>query len=178
MTQADFEAKMKEMKAPLPFKIFKGVKGKFGAMRLNFKKPYTNEPGKKQEGVLFLEMAPPKTNNIYDWDNKIILALNITDISKLLYFFKAPQKHVDKNNSDNLKVTIYHDKDAGTANEGKNVKILDISKSKDRTNFFMSLKDKGNNSQANVTVSPDEAIAIMTLLEYSIPSILSWNSTK
>ena len=76
-----FEDRAKREKTPLPFKVYKGVKGKFGAMRLNFKRPYTNDNNaKKQEGVLFLEAAPPTGAGSYDWENKkIIFAMGLVD---------------------------------------------------------------------------------------------------
>ena len=172
-----FDERQKIEKAPLPFKVFKGVKGKFGAMRLTMKRPWSNDFGKKQEGVLFLEMAPPIGNNVYDWeDGKVILALGMSDVPKLLHFFKSPNQYCEKDGS--FKITIYHDKNAGTKDKGKHTKQLTISKPQDRTNFFFSIMEKnnGHEKKANVPVAPDEATAFMTLLEFSIPMLLSWTA--
>lgn len=172
-----FDERQKLEKAPLPFKVFKGVKGKFGAMRLTMKRPWNQEYGKKQEGVLFLEMAPPLGNNVYNWeDGKIILALGMPDVPKLLHYFRSPNQYEDDNG--NCKISIYHDKNAGTKDKGKQIKQLTISKSADRTNFFFSLTEKNNgtNKTANVPLAPEEAIAFMTLLEISIPAMLSWTA--
>jgi len=182
-----FEERQAIEKSPLSYKIFKGVKGKFGAIRLTLKRPWQNTNSKKQEGVLFLEAAPPIGNNVYDWENqKIIIALGLIDVSKLLYFFKSPAKFekdmTRKEDIDdkNYKVSIYHDKGAGTADKGKHIKVLNINKSKDpqRTNFFLNLseKDNGKETSANLPLSPEEGLAMMVLLEKSIPAILSWTA--
>lgn len=139
------------------------------------KRPWSNDFGKKQEGVLFLEMAPPIGNNVYDWENgKIILALGMPDVPKLLHFFKSPNQY--KGEDGTLKVSIYHDKNAGTKDKGKHIKQLTISKPEDRSNFFFNLSEKNNGVErkASLPVAPEEAMALMTLLESSIPSMLSW----
>ena len=181
MQELTFDDRQEIEKAPLPFKIFKGITGKFGAMRLTFKRPWQNYEGKKQEGVLFLEMAPPIGNNVYDWVNqKIFFALGLTDISELLYFFKSPNKFEDKNNDQQYKVSIYHDKGAGTKNKGKCIKILNITWSKDpkRTDFFINLtqKEYGKETTANMPLKPQEALIFMTLLEAAPRIILSWEA--
>lgn len=171
-----FDERQRVEKAPLPLKIFKGIKGKFGAMRLTMKRPWSNEYNRKQEGVLFLEMAPPVGNNIYDWEEgKIIFALGLGDVSKLLHFFKSPTQYEENGN---YSISVYHDKNAGTKDKGKDKKILSINKSKDRTNFFFLLTEKESNKEKKATVplAPPEAIAFMTLLEAAIPAILSWTA--
>lgn len=122
-------------------------------------------------------MAPPVGNNVYDWeDNKIILALGMPDVPKLLHFFKSPNQYSDDNGG--FKISIYHDKNAGTKDKGKHIKTLNISKPADRSNFFFSLVEKNNGveKKANVPLAPEEAIAFMTLLEVAIPAMLSWTA--
>ena len=141
------------------------------------KRPWSNDFNKKQEGVLFLEMAPPIGNNVYDWEEgKIILALGMADVPKLLHFFKSPGQYKDDNGG--ISISIYHDKNAGTKDKGKHIKTLSINKPVDRTNFFLSLveKDNGREKKASLPIAPEEAITFMTLLETAIPVLLSWTA--
>jgi hypothetical protein len=179
--QLTIEEKLALEKAPLPYKIYKGVKGRYGAMRFILKRPYQNLDRKKQEGVIFLEAAPAIGNNIYDWDNqKIMIALGIIDIPKIICFLKYYNKYEIQGQDGNtfFKTDIYHDKNAGKKLSGSDVKILSLSKYPDKNNFHFTISRKINNEEQKILIpiSIEEAIAIITLLEHSIPDILSWSS--
>ena len=171
-----FKEKQREFKLPLQYAIFKGVTGKFGALRLNLKKAYIDSRREKDDGCVFLEMAPPAGPNDYDWkDNKIIMALSITDIPKIILYLRAPGHPIFK--KDDFKLKIYHDRGAGTPTRGQDTTNIVIDKPEDRDNFFFNAYQKRGDvsKQASVPVSPDEAIAIGTLLQAAIPLILAWN---
>lgn len=172
-----FQDRQRENKAPIQYALFKGVTGKLGAMRLNLKKAYSDDKRDRDDGCIFLEMAPATGNNIYDWENgKIIMALNMVDIPKILMYLRSPGHKLFQKNDGQLK--IYHDKGAGTASKGEEVTTLTINKPDDKDNFFFSAYQKkhGTTKSASVTVSHDEAIAIGTLFQASIPLLVAWNS--
>ena len=179
MNNMSYEEKARIEKAPLQYKIYKGIRGQFGAMRFNLKKAWSNSDIRKAEGVVFLEMAPTIGPNVYDWQyQKMVMALGIVDIPKIIMYLRTPahQMFTDKQNSNKKNLKIYHDKGAGTPNEGKNIKTLKIDKPENANNFFFSIyqKDEDSKTTATVTVSPDEAIVIGTLLQAAIPRILAW----
>ena len=61
-----FKERQRKLKLPLQYSLFKGVRGKFGALRLNLKKAYSDERREKDDGCVFLEMAPAVGPNNYD----------------------------------------------------------------------------------------------------------------
>lgn len=159
---------------PMQYKIYKGVTGKFGALRLNLK-PAPEEDDNRDEkpGCVFIEMAPAIGQNQYDWENgKIVMALSITDIPKVIAYLTQPGHEMFKEG----RLKIFHDKGAGTANKGQEVKTLEVYKEEGRTNFFVSMyaNERGVEKKASCPISPDEAIAIRTLLTTAIPKILAW----
>lgn len=175
-SQESFKERQLRNKEPIQYSLYKGVTGKFGAMRLNLKKAYQDVRRDKHDGCIFLEMAPATGPNIYDWEkSKIIIALTITDIPKILLYLRAPS-HPMFNKNDN-KLKIYHDRGAGTNDKGKNITTLEVNKPKDKDNFFFSGYQKNNDvsKSASVTVSADESIAIGTLLQAAIPLVVAWN---
>jgi hypothetical protein len=172
--QQSFRDRQRENRDPLPYALFKGVTGKFGALRLTLKKAYDpRNTRKKDDGCVFLEAAPPIDGGThYDWENsKISIALSITDIPKIILYLRQPSRAKDG------KLSIYHDTGAGTDKKGQTVKTLNFWKSPDRDNIFVTVGAKipGQQLEAKVTVSPDEAVAMGTLLQTAIPLILAWD---
>ena len=171
----NYEEKARQFRMPIQYKLYKGVTGKFGALRMNLKKPYTNDDFKKKEGVIFVEMVPSIGRNVYDWENqKITMALSLADIPKIILYLRSPKHQVFKSKG---KLQLLHDRGAGTHTKGEHVTSLEISKQDDRDNFFFSMyqNSKGKTTRAQVTVSPAEAIVIGSLLQAAIPTILAWD---
>jgi len=169
-----FKERQREQKSPLQFALYKGVTGKFGALRLNLKKAYTDDRRDKDDGCVFLEMAPATGPNNYDWENgKVTIALSVVDIPKIILYLRSPSNPVFKEG----KLKIFHDKGAGTADKGQDTTTLAVDKPADKDSFFFSVYQKKGavNRQASVPVSQDEAVAIGTLLQSAIPLILAWN---
>lgn len=174
--QKSFKDRQKENKDPLQYALYKGMTGKFGALRLNLKKAYQDTRRDKSDGCVFLEMAPSVGPNQYDWDkSKIIMALNVTDIPKIILYLRAPG-HPLFAKKDGV-CELYHDRGAGTNDKGKDKTVLKLNKPADRDNFFLAIYQTlgGVNREATVTISPDEAVAMGTLLQAAIPLILAWN---
>jgi hypothetical protein len=177
-----FRDRQKRTKAPIQYSLFKGVNGKLGALRLNLKKAYSDHGRDRDDGCIFLEMAPAVGKNVYDWENgKVIMALSIIDIPKILMYLRSPKHSMfqpnERNQKADGKLHIYHDKGAGTANRGKDTTNLTIDKPQDKDNFFWSVYKKSGDTTktASVTVSHDEALAIGTILQEAIPLLLAWN---
>ena len=180
--QITFKERQRQNKAPLQFAVFKGVTGKYGAMRLNLKKSYTDGRRDKDDGCIFLEMAPTSSPNVYDWENnKIIMALGVTDISKIIMFLQSPQHPAYQPTARNQKADgclhIYHDKGAGTTSKGKDTTNLTISKPEGYDNYFFDgyQNKEGIIKKVKITISPDEAISLRILLQKAIPLLLAWD---
>lgn len=175
-TQESFKDRQKRNREPLQYSLYKGVTGKFGALRLNLKKAYQDTRRNKFDGCIFLEMAPATGANVYDWENgKIIISLSIIDIPKMLLYLRAPGHQAFKKNDGKMK--IFHDRGAGTNDRGANTTSIEMHKPADRDNIFISAyqKNGSNSKNATVTISPDEAIAMGTLLQAAIPLLLAWD---
>lgn len=174
--QESFKDRQKKNREPLQYSLYKGVTGKFGALRLNLKKAYQDTRRNKFDGCIFLEMAPASGPNVYDWENnKIIISLSITDIPKMLLYLRAPGHSAFKRTDGKCK--IFHDRGAGTNDRGSNTTSIEMHKPADRDNIFISgyQKNGDRTKNATVTVSPDEAIAMGTLLQAAIPLLLAWD---
>jgi len=161
-------------KEPIEYAIYKGIRGDQGALRFKLKKAYTDRNKERAAGCVFLEMAPAIGKNNYDWENsKIIIALNPTDISKILLYLRSPNnERFAKDGS----LKIIHDPGAGTPEAKKSFKGLTITKPKDQYSFWFNINHTTGSSvkKASVSVSPEEALLIGTLLQAAVPLILSW----
>jgi hypothetical protein len=158
---------------PLQYKVYKGIRGKNGAMKLTLKKAYSGT--KKDEGCVFLDMGAAIGPNQYDWENKILISLSLTDISKLLLFLSEPFNKIFEKDG---KLSIYHDKNMGTKEkEGEDVKVFEATFSEERGSFGFQLthKTKANGSRnIFVPVSADEAMSIRLLLQSAVPLVMAW----
>jgi len=161
---------------PIQYRLFKGVKGKYGALRLNLKNAYQNNNTNKPEGVVFLECAPTEGPNNYLWeDKKICIALGLADIGKILLYLRAPNHPSFKEGT----CKLYHDKGIrSNLPKGTHSVALNISKPDGYNNFFMAVVETNNKqvlSSVKVPISVAESIVIAKLLESAIPKILAWD---
>lgn len=163
---------MNNNQRPLQYKIYKGIKGKFGAIRFGLLPAYVNSGNNnKPEGAVFVEAAPTIGVNNYDWENsKIVFALKVTDIGKILSFLKT------KNESN---LILLHDTGLSKGQpQGELVTILNISRPNETMKSFwvnMSQKEQGSvKNEVKIPISIDEMFVIYTLLEAAIPRILAW----
>lgn len=151
--------------------------GKHGALRFSLCPAYF--PGlKKDEGVIFLEAAPTIGKNSYDWENqKVTIALGLTDISKIVLYLKTWPTHLDDNG--NSCVNIYHDSSSSkNLPPNTNTSTVKVSRSLDPNSksFFWKIakKTQAGTTEINLPVSNEETIIISKLLDRSIPAILGW----
>ena len=173
------------MKRPLQHAIYKGMTGKWGAIQFGFHPPHyyldkqkdysgdiathagSLKPGWKiREGTIFLEITSSKDKNVYDWDNKIVLALSATDVGKILHSFYT-----------GTECKIMHDPGAKKESQGLIKKNLYIASPKGTANGCMirAVQSQGGQQKNHsVPITGDELIILKILFESSVPGMLAW----
>lgn len=158
----DFEGRLDEGSDP----GFAFTKDEEGRVRLK-------DGWSEREGAIFMDMAPAKGERVYDWDQKIVFALSVTDASKLLYAIEAGVEVVDKS-------SIFHDPGAGTDRKGQVSKSLSMTSPKGYLapggGCLLNLKQKAGEKTLSHSVGllPSEVVALRELLRSSIPQMLGW----
>lgn len=166
----------------LQYAVYKGTGGKFGALQFNLQKPHyykdkakdftgnqaledgkLKDGWKVREGCVFLEITSAKDKNVYDWDAKIVMALSVSDIGKLLL---GLTKKGD--------VEIMHDPGAKTESQGAVKKFLNVKVSDQGALFSCTHTSSGEKRSHTVPVSPDEVVVLQRLLGSAISSSLGW----
>jgi len=150
---------------PLVYAIYKGVGGKFGCFQFKLSPAYDNpNRADRMEGGVFIEAAPSMGPNKYDWGKKIIFALSVSDIGKVL--------------NDGFRggsLSLYHDPGAKSNKANITKKSLKVTKGQ-KSGFFLSLREEtaGNEKTVQIPVSTDEATILVELLKTAIPRVLGW----
>lgn len=176
----DYETRAREEKLPIPYEIFKGIKGNSGVLSLELREAYTNDPSKsnKPSGIVFLHMTPTVGPNQYDWENKVSFALSLVDIGKILLFMRNPAR-ANIRDVEGGHLNLIHDWGMRSGRDkGSNITRLSIGKSDRNDNFLFNIErkqDRETTAKFMVPVTPDEGIIVMTLLQAAIPAILSWS---
>jgi len=121
-----------------------------------------------REGALFVEITSATGKNIYDWENKITMALSIEDMGKALMVLEGLEPEVN----------ILHDPGARTVTQGKVQKYLNISSPKGlKAGVLVSISQKaadGNTVKHMVPLSGDETRILATCIRHVIPLALAW----
>lgn len=188
-----FNQRRKNNREPLEFGIFKGIKGKYGAVRFRLKRPYTGDNDKYVEGCVFLNAAPPAKDGKYDWDNnRIDMGLTVGDVQSILLYLRSPKHPVFIKRDRNYKpimddngfpqydgLTIYHETFKGQAGKDKQVITLRILKKDDSLsfNFFVKKTINGTATDVHVPVTAAEVLGLGTLLQAAIPHMLAWETS-
>lgn len=170
------------MKQPLQYAVYKGVMSKYGAIQFNLQRPHyymgkqkdftgqealidgkLQEGWKIREGCVFTEITSAKDKNVYDWDNKIILALSVNDIGKLLLGLTKTGE-----------TQLMHDPGAGTKTQSVVKKYLKVTVS-DKGALFTCTQTSGGESKSHtVPLSPDEVVTLRVLLSRAVEISLNW----
>jgi hypothetical protein len=182
---------------PLQLPIYKGVTGKFGAVKFNAQAPhfyvkknnrlknfdgrFIKDDWKKQdpgltesdlvarEGAVFMEITSTKDKNVYDWDRKIVFAFNLWDVGKALQVLEGQKQEVK----------LMHDPHAGSADKGKIQKYVTISSPKGLTEGILINASQrtsgGENVNHMVPLSGHEVIILRECFKSFVPFALSWN---
>lgn len=126
-----------------------------------------------RDGAIFMEITSAVGNNVYDWKNKIILALSITDLGQILYFLMAG--HSEKGTGESLH--IMHDPGAKSENANKVVKSLNMYSPNGTSKgclVSVSKKTSKETIKHTVPVSGAELLVLRELIKAAIPHCLNW----
>ena len=181
------------MKKPLQYAIYKGMGGKFGAVQVNLQPPHyyrmvdgksqkdwdgdraldstgrikDTEGWKQREGAVFLEATSSVGDNQYDWEQKVTVALSVTDMGKLTIGLKTGKE-----------TKLMHDPGAKTERAGVTSKHITLT-SPDGVmsrGCMLQVSQKTGDTRKSHTIplSPDECLVLGTLLTTAIPKALGW----
>lgn len=189
---------------PMQYPIYKGTGGRFGAIQFNFQGPhfycgkqkdYTGSEAfetvdgrrklkanwKEREGCVFVEITRAVDKNKYDWNQKIIMALSVNDLGKLLYFLTTGKssnpKEREREGKPTNSMTIMHDPNAKSDRAGETQKYLRVYSPNGTAEgclITVTQIEKGEKREHTVPVTGDEVIALRTLVQAAISSALSW----
>lgn len=125
----------------------------------------------ERAGSILLEATSTKEGqkNVYDWENKVIFALGLTDLGKVLRFLRTSQV------GDSLQ--LLHDPGAQSAMAGKVIKTLYLSSPQGiGQGLILSLSAKEGDRlvKHSIPLSGDEVAILGTLVQAAIPKLLSW----
>lgn len=177
---------------PLQYSIYKGKAGKWGSVQFNLSPPHHHcsnprckvknfdSPEQKcdcsdvkmiqREGTIFLEITSAKAPDVYDWDNKITMALSINDMGKILVALRTGSA-----------LELLHDPGAGSESKGKIRKYLNISSPKGIENGCILNASETNSMTEQapkkhmVPMTLDEVTVLATLLQAAIGRCLAWS---
>lgn len=148
---------MNEKIYPDDYSIFKpNAQGTGGALALSF----------SPRGI-FLKIARQLgTQRMFDWKPATVIALNLTDISKILAGQQGKKE-----------VSLFHDAAKSTMATSNAQKGLKITFNEQYGNFFWELwrKEGEVTTKASVPVTPEETIIIDVLLRWATPLLLKWH---
>jgi hypothetical protein len=166
----------------LQYAIYKGTGGKYGCVQFSLQKPHyyhgkqkdfsgsealqdgkLKEGWKIREGCVFMEITSAKDKNVYDWDNKVIMALSVSDIGKLLVALSKTGK-----------TEIMHDPGAKTEHQGAVKKFLNVDVTEKGVMLSCTQTSTGEKKNHAVPVSPDEAAVLRQLLQSAVSASLGW----
>lgn len=172
------------MKNPLQWAVYKGTGGRFGALQFKLQGPhYYNNQGQKdytgrlafdedgrfkdgwkiREGAVFMEITSANGKNSYDWSSKIIFALSVGDMGKVLLGLSRAGK-----------TEIMHDPHAKTDNANNIKKFLNVEVSDKGAVVSCSQIGNGERKSHSVPLGPDEVVTLRALLTRAISKSLNW----
>jgi hypothetical protein len=171
---------------PLQYAVYKGTGGKWGAVQFNLQAPHYfkdkqkdftgelafgddgkfKEGWKIREGAVFLEITSTKEKNVYDWENKVTVALSTNDLGKVLFGLKTGNE-----------VKLLHDPGAKSEKAGEVTKTVNISSPNGTAEGCMvrvSQKTGEVVKTHTVPLTGDEVLVLATLVQAAISRSLGW----
>jgi Whirly transcription factor len=171
---------------PLQYASYKGMGGRNGALQFNFQPPHyylgkqkdftgsealndegrLNEGWKVREGAIFLEITSAKDKNVYDWDSKIVIALSVNDMGKVLFTLVTGNE-----------CKIMHDPGAKSENSGQVKKYLTVTSPKGTAEgvIFNATQVVGEDKKSHmVPLTGDEVLVLRQLIQTAISNSLGW----
>ncbi len=161
------------------YSIYKANKrGSGAAMQFDF------NPNRES---IFVEAAVQKSEQEFDWDNKLVLKLGANDIPKLLLVLEGKSKTVDLFHEPS-KSQFAHEKtisalavtpasEAAVAKNVKSVKNASFNLTRSDYGFFAKLSQQYADSSVrsvSIPISEDEAVALRVLFSRAIEAIYKW----
>lgn len=170
---------------PLQYAVYKGTGGKWGAVQFNLQPPHfyrekekdftgavalvdgkLAEGWKTRDGAIFMEITSTKDKNVYDWENKITIALSVNDLGKVLFALKTGEE-----------TKIMHDPNAKSDRAGQVQKFLNISSPNGTSQGCMiraSMTSNGQTKSHQVPLTGDELLVLGVLVQAAISRALGW----
>lgn len=145
------------------YSIYKGLGGKHGAVQFSL------SPGTQQRmGAIFVEITStiPNQKNKYDWEKKIVMSLNPTDIGKLLKTLFSGEE-----------CSLVHDPNAGTENSGQVVKHIKFSSPGGlEKGIIINAGEKSPAGEKTHSVPLDggEVFFLREAVRAAVPLVLGW----
>lgn len=150
----------KMIKYPQPIKFHKKV----AQLQLDLKRPEQKEEGGRTKittGCVFFTLARALDDGSdrMDWDNKILMKIDVPDIAKLVAGVRTGKFPVD----------IFH-------TTGDKSSTLKIEPGQNNGTFKLSMgkKGEGANKFASIYLNNEDMYAMFNLLEAAVPVILGW----
>lgn len=142
----------------MDYAIYKGIKGKNGAIQFSLKPGNESD---REPGAVFINITSAVGPNKYDWEKKIVFALSVTDIGRILYFISRPKEEA---------LSLVHVPGKGTDDE-KDAKTFRLSRGQEY-GWLCSISEK--ETKHMVPISDDEMLVLSTLLRAAVPLLLCW----
>lgn len=178
---------------PSQLNFYKGSGGKFGAVQFSFQRPHfylksnpkmRNYDGRYipdswktggatvddlifREGAVFIEITSATGKDVYDWENKIIMAMSVNDMGKMLTVIEGVNQSVD----------IQHDPGAKSDSAGKIQKKLLVSSPKGIATGVLlnaSIRKDDKLIKHMVPLSTEDVKILSCMLRVAIPAALAW----
>jgi hypothetical protein len=128
----------------------------------------------REKQCIFLEAARQVASqaqgaqqNAFDWENKIVFKLGLTDMGKLLAVLQGRIKSVD----------LFHDPSKGQYTLGTEVKNNAVSFSKGDYGYFLKVSSQGRDGKVSaiqISITEDEAALLQVLLAKAVEESLGW----
>jgi hypothetical protein len=152
---------------PQAYKIYKGAGGKNGALQIDLTPIHRS---KRDIGAVFVTAAPTVGLNDYDWDQKIVMALNLGDIEKILNTIYNKPKDKDGR----IQLKLFHDPKAGSSEARQSAKTFHLDKLD--YGWMIGLRHTMGDKEHKVRlpISDGELLIIKSLLEHATARILGW----
>jgi len=152
------------------YACYKGVSGSWGAIQFDMKYPDVDkEKMITRPGVIFINACTAIGKNQYDWKNKVIFALSIDELGKLLHFFVSAGEGESLN--------LVHDSGKGSATEGELIKTMNcFTRDGVLGGMMVTIMQKKDDQTTThkIPVSGNEVMVLKALFEFAIPRLLGW----